>query len=125
VFWHNLARVTWSMAKDGPRIILTNRKANNYQNAGRVAVTTTWRDDAPVEVREEPYAAVIADRIAELLARPMTVAVIVAALNDDADDDGAPVKADTVRKALRRGHETVPRRFASVGTGETARWSRA
>lgn len=124
VFWHNLARITWSMAKDGPRVILTHRKANSYQNAGRIAVTTTWLDDLPREVREEPYSAVIADRIEEILSVPMTVAAIVAGLNEDVEEDARPVKSNTVRTALRRGLAAIPRRFAVAGTGDTATWSK-
>jgi AAA domain-containing protein len=103
VFWHNLARVSWSIERDGDSAILTARKANNYARPGKYAVTTTWRSDVPAEVWERPYSAQLADRIADVIVdSPMTVPQIVGALNEG-DDEGVRVKADSVRAALRRG----------------------
>lgn len=102
VFFHNLARTTWSLQRDGERAILTHRKRNNYASLGKFVVTVSWRDDLPREVWEQQYSLVLADRIGELLEEaPMSAEQIVARLNDE--DDAEPVKADTVRKALRRG----------------------
>ena len=119
-FWHNLARVTWSLARDGQRAILANRKANNYSGLGRFAVETTWTDGRPGECWERGYSAVLGERIAECLDEPRTVAEIVAALN--AEEDTQPVKSDTVSKSLRRGLSD-PQRYTVSGTGPAARWS--
>jgi hypothetical protein len=69
-----------------------------------VLLTIDWDGDGPARVTEKPYAMALAERITEVLDDgPQTVAAIVARLNDDAGEDGARVKPDTVRHALRRG----------------------
>ena len=116
-FWHNLTRVTWSLARDGETLVLSNRKANNYPWLGRFAVTFTWHDGVLGEVSERSYALALADMIAEVLANgPLTVAEIVAEL--DTDEDGTPLKPDSIRAALRRG---CPERYRKVGD----RWETA
>jgi hypothetical protein len=104
VFWHNLSRVTWSLSRDGTGIVLTNRKANNYTNLGRYLVTFTWRDDVLREVWERGYSLALADQIAEALGDDeLTVAEVIERLSEDLDEDESPPKADSIRKALRRG----------------------
>jgi hypothetical protein len=123
VFWHNLARVTWSLAKDGERAILTNRKSNNYANAGRVVVTVTWSDGRPVDLLEHSFTLALSERIDEALGdEELTVSEIVRRLNEDADEDEQRVKADTVRHTLRRGLRLALPRYAVTGNGDTARW---
>jgi hypothetical protein len=110
VFWHNLARMTWSMAREGDGALLMNRKANNYGRLGRYIVALTWFDGRLGEVSERPYMVVLADRIADALADgPLTVAGIVDRLNEDGE--GEPIKADSIRHALRRGARDKPPRF--------------
>lgn len=125
IFWHNLARVTWSMTKDGDRRILTSRKANNYGPQGRFVATITWHDGLPRDVHEQGYSQALADRIDEVLVAAMPVARIVALLNEDAGDDVDRVKPDSIRAALRRGLSTDPKRFTVEGAGDGAVWSRA
>lgn len=126
IFWHNLARVTWSLAKDGERLMLTNRKANNYANQGRTLLSVTWQDDLPREVSEQPYNAVLADRIDELLGlEGLPVTTIVKRLNEDGDEEELAVKADSVRKALRRGVRADPKRYTVTGVGDSAIWAKA
>ena len=126
IFWHNLARVTWSLHKDGERVVLTHRKANSYANHGKTVVTITWRDGQPRDVAEQPFSLVVADRIEEVLVgATLAVGAIVTRLNGDLAEDEQPIKADTVRAALRRGLSSEPRRFTVEGTGETATWRRA
>jgi hypothetical protein len=125
IFWHNLARVTWSMSKDGERVILANRKSNNYGIAGRSILEITWRDGLPVDILERSYSAALADQIDDVLVSGMTVSAIVRRLNEDAGEDAAPVKTDTVRHALRRGLRADPKRYAVTGTGDAATWMRA
>jgi hypothetical protein len=120
-FWHNLARVTWSMQSDSGAVLLTNQKANNYAKAPKQRVTITWQDGRPVEVWEQHYTEELARRIERVLeARALTVREIVNALNDELDDDGATVKDGSVRQALNRGLKE-PARFAKEGE----RWSLA
>lgn len=125
VFWHNLARVTWSMAKEGDQVVMTQRKANNHALRGRVLLSTTWHDGLPREVHEQSYTAALADRIDEILGEPIPVARIVAILNEDAGEDQARVKADSVRAALRRGMTVDPKRFTVQGSGDSQLWVRA
>jgi hypothetical protein len=126
VFWHNLARITWSLHKDGERVILTHRKSNNYANQGRTVVTVTWRDGLPRDVAEQAYSAVVADRIEEVIAsEALAVGTIVARLNVGLEEDEEPTKANTVNKALHRGLRSEPKRFTVEGTGEMAKWRRA
>jgi AAA domain len=126
VFWHNLARVTWSLHRDGARVILTHRKANSYANQGKTLVTVTWRDGLPRDVAEQTYSTVVADRIEEALGDgSFLVTAIVARLNADLEEDEQPIKPNTVRTALRRGLRSAPKRFTVDGTGEMATWRRA
>ncbi len=121
-FYHNLARVTWSLVRDGADAILANRKANNYSGLGRYSVVTTWLDGRPRECWERSYTAVLGERITEALAgESRSLAELVAALN--AEDGVQPVKSDTVRKSLERGVRDVPQRYTVAGTGAAARWS--
>ena len=128
-FWHNLARTTWSLnvMGDGGRALLTHRKHNNYPAMGSFVVTITWRDDAPCEVWEKSYMVVLAESIdAALRTEALTVSQLVERLNDDADASGK-VKADTVRKALRRGLTATrrrPQQYSVDGSGDTARYRR-
>lgn len=50
---------------------------------------------------------------------------IITALSDDRDEGAETVKADSVRKALRRGYKESPQRFTSTGTGPATRWMNA
>jgi hypothetical protein len=122
VFWHNLARVTWSLSRDGERILLTNRKANNYARGGRFALTIDWWEGLPREVSIQGYTAALSDRIDEALgSAEMTVGEIVAAIVENLDDDEQKPPADSIRKTLRRGLKAVPQRYTLDGT----KWRRA
>ncbi len=122
-FWANLARTTWSLKRDGERAILAHRKHNNYASLGRFVVTMTWADDTLREVWEQGYTIVLSERIAETLGdEALTVAELVDGLNED--DDGEPVKANSVRVALGRGIKAQPQRFTVEGVGTTARYRR-
>jgi hypothetical protein len=115
VFWHNLARVTWSLARDGERLLLVNRKANNYRNAGRLSVEVTWHDDLPREVWERPYSVALSDRIDEVLGDDaLKPAEVHARLVEDSGEDDAAIQAATVRQALRRG---IPSRYTVDNDG--------
>jgi len=103
VFWHNLARTTWGLQADqSGAVVLSHRKHNNYASLGRFQMVATWANDKLREVYEKGYGQAIKERIAEILvAGPMTTSEIVEALNDD--DEGVPVKRNSVTHALRRG----------------------
>jgi len=115
IFWHNLARMSWSLTRDGETVQLVSRKANNYERLGRFIVSTTWLDGLLGEVSLTPYSVVLAERIAEAIAaEPLTVPEIVDRLNEDGADTGeAEIKADSVRHALRRGQKAA--RFTCEG----------
>ena len=126
VFWHNLARVTWSLHRDGERVILTHRKANSYAKQGKTVMTVTWRDGLPRDVAEQALSVVVADRIEEVLVGDsLAVTAIITRLNGDLEEGEQPIKAYTVRAAMRRGLEKEPKRFTVEGTGEAAKWRRA
>lgn len=101
VFWHNLARTTWSLIPDGDAPVLTHRKHNNYAATARQVVTMTWSDGHLREVWERSYAASLGDEIEELLTGTagMTVAQLVTDLSG-ADRD---VSRYSVIAALKRG----------------------
>jgi hypothetical protein len=123
-FWHNLARTTWSLKRDGERAILQHRKHNNYESQGRFVVTMSWRDGLLREVWEQPFNVVLADRIDEALGDEwLRLEQIIERLNGDVEDDGELVKANSVRKALVRGIRS-PQRYTIEGSGATARYRR-
>lgn len=126
VFWHNLARVTWSLSRaPGGRLELVNRKSNNHEKAARVEVTVTWEEGELREVWERGYSAALGDRVNDVLADgPLTVPEIVDRLNEECDDGEQPVKADSVRHVLRRGTGGLVARYTVDGTGSAAKWSR-
>lgn len=131
VFWRYWSRAMWSAepapghGRDGlQRLLLTDRKANNYARADRLLVTVEWMDNLPITVEEQAYALALADQIEKVIGTgQLTVSEIVDQLNEDAEDEGDKVKADSVRKALRRGLHANPPRFATQGKGSTATWS--
>jgi hypothetical protein len=119
-FWHNLARVTWSLEADGVRSILSPRKSNNYLRSAKLSIEVTWDDGLPREVSERPYGDTIADRAWEVLGPDsMTAKQITAAINEEGEEGDKAVKEDSVRAALRRA-SGLDARFKKVG--ET--WSR-
>ena len=127
VFWHNLARVTWSVSRigsEGHQVLLQHRKDNNHERQGKHLVTVEWWNDLPREVSESPYSVRLAEQIRDALAdEPMTAAAIVSRLNEEADDDDPAVRSDSVRAALRRGVKAVPQQFTVTGKGASARWA--
>lgn len=104
VFWHNLARVTWSLMPKGDETILVCRKANNYLRPSAQSVTMLWHENVLREVTERPAAWSLADRIAEALGGSdgMTPAEIAAALNEGLPKD-EHTNRNSVVQALRRG----------------------
>jgi hypothetical protein len=119
VFWHAGARITWSLVPDGERgSKLHSRKHNNYEWRGAYMVTSDWLDGIPRNVSERSYAVTVAERIAEALkAGPATLDEVVAALNGE--EDGEPVKRNSIIQALRRGLTARPQ----LWTVKDDRWS--
>lgn len=112
VFWHNLARTTWSLEADGRRSILTHRKHNNFAPLAKQHVEVTWYDGLPREVTERPYQEVLAARLARLLGeRALKVKQIGAELNDELDEGEKTVSDDTIRRTLNRGRNEQPPLF--------------
>lgn len=128
VFWHNLSRVTWSLARSGvdEQTVLVNRKHNNYARQSQVAVEVDWLDGVPRHIHEIPYQLALSDRIDAVLASgPLTASDITRELNDQLEEDGRAVKQAVVRQALKRGLEPARKRYTVTGTGAAAKWSRA
>lgn len=112
VFWHNLARVTYSLSSgpDGVSTLMTMRKHNNYQRRPAVVMTAEWREGIPMEISEKPYGASVADLIDQVLTEPMSLQEVTTRLNALGEEDGHH-KPDSVSKALRRGLAASPKRY--------------
>lgn len=123
VFWHNLARVTWSLHASGGVTLLTHRKRNRYAKVPTMQVEVTFgADGLPVDVWERSRDEALTRQISRLLgAQELTVTQLVEALEDELGDEDE-VKADSVRKALRRGLRANPPRFDVIGSGVSAKW---
>jgi hypothetical protein len=114
-FWHNLARVTWSLEADGVRSILGPRKSNNYLRSSKLSVEVTWTEGLPRELFEKPYGDTIADRAWEVLgAETMSVRDIVKRIAESSEEGDKAVSDDTVRHALVRASKVNPR-FIQAG----------
>lgn len=112
VFWHNLARMTWSLTgADDEEVLLRHRKHNNYRGLGTFALTVTWSEDGQLrEVWEKGYGKTILDRaLVVLLDGPSTLADLLAELNDDEHKE---VTKDTLLRTLRRA---IPDRIRLSG----------
>jgi hypothetical protein len=105
VFWHNGARMTWSMERQATGILLVNRKSNNYMLAKPQLVTVTWVDKRPRDLHIRPYTEAIGDQIARLLATKsqMTDRELHKEINTDLDEGESETSLDTVQKTLKRG----------------------
>lgn len=131
VFWHNLARVTWSARKvggGGHQVLLKNRKHNQSAGHGRLLAVITWMDDLPGEVDEKPYAVKLAEAIRDVFedgTELLTITQVVDRLNDELDEDDPPIKANSVRVALKRGLSPDRRLFRVQGMGKDAKWGLA
>lgn len=117
VFWHNLARMTWSLAADGDEVLLRHRKHNNYQGLGTFSLAMTWSEDGHLrEVWERGYSATILGRALEVMGETgSTLAEILTAINDGEHKE---VVRATLRRTLDRA---VPMRVRIDGE----RYSRA
>lgn len=101
VFWHNLARMTWSLSGSDSEILLRHRKHNNYEGLGTLAVTYTWQDGLLREVWERGYNATVLRRVLDALddGGAMSLDEILAAVNDG---EHRPVSRKTLQQTLRR-----------------------
>lgn len=123
IFWHNLARMTWSLKADGATVVLQHRKHNNYPRDVTRKVEVFWNDDGlPIQVDETIYAEDLARRISSvLIGRSLTVREVCEALDEEAVDDVEPMRDATVRQALNRGAKDSPARFRKLDK----KWSNA
>lgn len=102
IFWHNLARMTWSLSGTDAELLLRHRKHNNYQGLGTFALTITWTDNKLREVWERGFNASVLRRVLDVLEDadgPLTAEQILGSLNDG---DHKPVTKETLRKTLTR-----------------------
>ncbi len=113
IFWHNLARTTWSLQADqSGSIVLAHRKHNNYARIGPFAVISTWHEGRLTEVYERIHAIHLKDRISEVLTDGgLSLGDIVDALNSD--DEGTPVKRESVRRVISKH---IPQTFRLSGS---------
>jgi hypothetical protein len=129
VFWHNLARMTYSLAKQSAgegshRVILASRKSNNYAGLGKRVLTISWYHDLPRDLLEQSYSASIAELAAEFLVEgPLTAQQLTDRLNEGLADGDKPFKPDSIRAALRRGVKDG--RLTVVGIGDGAKYALA
>ena len=101
-FWHNLARVTWSLMPKGEDILLQCQKASNWAKPPAATVEMTWWNGMLTEVTERKAVERLMDRIVEVLADgPATVAAIASALNDGLAKE-EHVEPTTIRRTLVR-----------------------
>lgn len=100
VFWHNLARMTWSLTGDEAEILLRHRKHNNYAGLGMFALTVTWLGGQLQEVWEHGYNATILERaLFALEDGPLELGELLAAINDG---EHKAVDRDTLRRTLAK-----------------------
>lgn len=124
VYWHNLARVSWSLGTSQDGLVLVNRKANSYRDRGRFGVRVEYAgDDLPTVLTEHPVRASVGDLIEEVLVGWKSPVEVVGILNDRRTDSEAPIKDDSVRAALARG--AASGRFKVEGPAHQRRYSRA
>ena len=67
MFWHNLARMTWSLTGSEAEVLLKHRKHNNYPSLGTFALAITWQDGYLREVWERGYNMTILRRVLDAL----------------------------------------------------------
>ena len=118
VFWHNLARMTWSLTGSEAEVLLKHRKHNNYPSLGTFALAITWQDGYLREVWERGYNMTILRRVLDALddAGPLTLDQLAAAINDD---EHRPVSRKTLQSTLTRGL------LSDVRLGSDGRYARA
>jgi hypothetical protein len=123
IFWHNLARMTYSLKADGATVILQHRKHNNYEREPTRKVEVAWNAEGmPVNVDETLYAEDLARRISSaLIGRSLTVREICEKLDDDRDEDAEETRDASVRQALNRGAKANPPQFVQ----NEKKWSNA
>jgi hypothetical protein len=101
VFWHNLARMTWSLSGDNEEVLLRHRKHNNYQGLGTFALTVTWSENGQLrEVWERGYNMTILSRALDAMGDSgATLGELLAAINDGEHKE---VARDNLRRTLTK-----------------------
>jgi hypothetical protein len=106
VFWHNLARLTWSMERKGDEVLLVNRKANNYARQPSYAVELDYHNGRLASVTERQASETLMEKVASVLADgPLSVADIAASINADQSE---PTKPNAIRSVLSRELRSGP-----------------
>lgn len=125
-FWHNLARMTWSMEKEGDLVLMKSRKANNYRRAAAQTIEVFWNEQGlPIQVDERAYQQTLASRIHETLTDgPMIVSQIAAVLNDAVADEEKKISTNNIRSALNRS-EGADGLFIKLDTSKEPHWARS
>lgn len=106
VFWHNLARLTWSLSREATGLVLACRKANNYATPSKQDVKLDYHDGTLGDVRESSHSEALADMALEVLTdEPMTLQQIVDRLNEDRDEELPSLKKNSILQALKRARK--------------------
>jgi hypothetical protein len=107
VYWHNLARITWSISMKEDQLRLHARKHNNYARPASLLLTEIATDPATVTIGGGPFWSLstfsesLAERIVSLLKEQGT-AMSTSEITSELSADGDPVKANSVNHALGR-----------------------
>lgn len=104
VFWHNMARMSFSLSRRGYDVLLHNRKASNYRPLPTQSVTYDWWDDVLRGVSEQRAELSLMDRIGEVLTEAgtgLSTKDIADGLNDGLEKS-EQTSQDTVRATLTR-----------------------
>jgi hypothetical protein len=106
IFWHNLARMTWSMSGDEKETLLRNRKRSNYRNQGTFSLEMRWSEEGQLTgIVERGYSMRVLDRALEILADgPLSLSEMLERMNDG---DGKPVEKETLRRMLSKSIQAV------------------
>jgi hypothetical protein len=115
IFWHNLARMTWSLTGSESEVLLKHRKHNNYPSLGTFALTITWQEGYLREVWERGYHMTILRRVLDALedASPLSLDQLLGALNDD---EHKAVNRKTLQSTLTRALVSTSAEMPTAGT---------
>jgi len=112
VFWHNYARMTWSLTKSDETGATTLRqvKSSNYAPQGPYSLDVYWCDGSLERVEESGAVEFVIDRVCEALsAGPADLGTIIGRM---ALQIGRSWSRDTIRRTLARNS---PKRVISSG----------
>jgi hypothetical protein len=124
VFWHNLARITWSLEapEDGAQVrVIRNRKANSYKVAPAQTIDWAWVDDEeqlPSDLKYSDLVPSSMERVFYALARLGGKASLDAVTAELPADGFEGMTKSGVGKVLKRySRQDAKQRFVDHGSG--------